>query len=176
MSIRLLSRIVFLGCLTWASSLTIAAEPPLPWAFKGKSAEGYSIDLVSLAPVPGTPLVRGSSVTFKIAVSYKNVVAPRGKIILVFQDEKNGQVTSGGPQVSADASGSEGTASLEQTVTVPAHSNELRLFVPLVPDGLENTSGELTFRYPIVKSQNMTIVNGLWDCLASSSGRVARLR
>jgi hypothetical protein len=175
MSIRLLSRIVFLGCLTWASSLAVAADPPLPWAFKGKSAEGYSIDLVSLDPVPGTPLVRGSSVTFKIAVSYKNVVA-RGKIILVFQDEKNGQVTSGGPQVSADASGSEGTASLEQTVTVPAHSNELRLFVPLVPDGLENTSGELTFRYPIVESQKMTIVNGLWDCLTSSSGRVARLR
>jgi hypothetical protein len=90
---------------------------------------------------------------FKLEVSYKIAVAQHGKIILVFQDEKNGQIASNGPQVTADAAGPEGTVSLGQTVTVPAYAKELRLFVPIVPDGMKNTSGELTFRYPVVKSQ-----------------------
>ena len=76
-------------------------------------------------------------------------IAPHGLIILVFQDEKNGRVASEPAQVSQEVSGPGGTVVLRQTVTIPAHAKELRLFVPLVPDGLTNTSGEVTLRYPI---------------------------
>jgi hypothetical protein len=38
---------------------------------------------------------------------------------------------------------------LSESIKVPANAKELRLFVPLVPSGLTNTSGEVTVRYPI---------------------------
>ena len=125
------------------------AERELPWAFKGKAADGYSIDLVSVDPTPGTPLSPGSEVAFSVSLSYSISIAPHGRIILVFQDEKNGRVASEPAQVSQEVSGPGGTVVLRQTVTIPAHAKELRLFVPLVPDGLTNTSGEVTLRYPI---------------------------
>lgn len=83
----------------------LAGDEDLPWAFNGDPAEGYSIDLASVDPAPGTPLIAGSSVEF----------------------------------------------TLTDTVTVPKRAKELRLFVPLVPDGLSETSGEVTIRYPIKK-------------------------
>lgn len=153
MSFRLFSGLIIFGCLTGASSVISAAKPPLPSSFRAQAAEGYSIGLVAIDPVAGTPLVAGSSVTFKISVAYKNAVSLHGKIVLIFQDEKDRLVTSGGPQVSADAPGPNGKASLEKTVTVPTQAKELRLFVPFVPDGLIKTSDELMFRYPIKKSR-----------------------
>ena len=88
-----------------------AGEDDLPRAFNAPRAEGYSIDLVSVEPAPGTPLVAGTSVEFRITVSY--------------------------PQ---------GSVTLTDTVTVPKRAKELRLFVPLVPKGLEETNGEVTIR------------------------------
>jgi len=34
-------------------------------------------------------------------------------------------------------------------MVVPAGSNEIRLFIPLVPSGISHTSGELVIRYPV---------------------------
>lgn len=45
---------------------------------RATSAEGYSIDLVSAEPPPGTPLLRGASVPFKVTVNYSLDVAPHG--------------------------------------------------------------------------------------------------
>jgi hypothetical protein len=72
--------------------------------------------------------------------------------VLVFQDEKNGLVKSDTSQVSQEVTGADGVASLEQTVMVPPRAHEVRLFIPLVPDGIANTTGEVTLRYPVVKS------------------------
>jgi hypothetical protein len=36
-------------------------------------------------------------------------------------------------------------------VSIPVDARELRLFVPLVPEGLTNTKGEVTIRYPVRK-------------------------
>jgi hypothetical protein len=124
----------------------------MPWAFKAEAAEGYSIDLVSVEPKPGTPLVAGSSVEFKVTVSYSMTVANHGAIVLVFQDEENLGAKPDEPQVSQEVSGPEGTVSLADKVVVPTNAKELRLFIPLVPDGLSETSGEITLRYPITKS------------------------
>ena len=128
-----------------------AADGSLPWAFNAPAAEGYSIKLISVEPTPGTPLVRGAKVSFKVSVSYSMVIAKHGKIVLVFQDEKNGPIKSDTSQVSQEVSGPDGVASLQQTVTVPPRAHEVRLFIPLVPDGIANTTGEVTLRYPVVK-------------------------
>ena len=128
-----------------------AADGSLPWAFNAPAAEGYSIKLVSVEPTPGTPLVRGAKVSFKVSVSYSMAIAKHGKIVLVFQDEKNGPIKSETSQVSQEVSGPDGVASLQQTVTVPPRAHEVRLFIPFVPDGIANTTGEVTLRYPVVK-------------------------
>jgi hypothetical protein len=128
-----------------------AADKSLPWAFNAPAADGYSIKLIAVEPTPGTPLARGTQVSFKISLSYTMSVANHGRIILVFQDEKNGRVDSDVAQVSQEVSSADGMVSLEQTVTIPARAKELRLFIPLVPDGLIQTTGEVTLRYPIVK-------------------------
>ena len=42
-----------------------------------------------------------------------------------------------------------GSATLTQSFVVPAGSNEVRLFIPLVPSGITHTTGELVIRYPV---------------------------
>ena len=128
-----------------------AVDESLPWAFNAPAAEGYSIALSAVEPAPGTPLARGTKVSFKVSVSYAMSVATHGRIVLVFQNEKNKAVKSDTAQVSQEVSGAAGTAILQQTILVPAGSREVRLFIPLVPDGITDTTGEVTLRYPIVK-------------------------
>ena len=41
----------------------------LPWAFNAPAARGYSISLVTVDPMPGTPLVAGTVLDFKVTVS-----------------------------------------------------------------------------------------------------------
>jgi len=53
------------GILLLAGIPAAASESP-PWAFNAPRAEGYSIDLVSAEPAPGTPLLRGATVPFKV--------------------------------------------------------------------------------------------------------------
>jgi hypothetical protein len=48
-------------------------------------------------------------------------------------------------------SSTSGAATLKQRLTIPRDAKEVRLFVPLIPDGLTNTTGEITIRYPVVK-------------------------
>lgn len=129
----------------------VAGDKDLPWAFNGARAEGYSIDLVSVEPAPGTPLMAGSSVEFRITLNYSLSVSEKGAIMLVFQDEKDRSAKPDGTPVVQAVSEREGSVTLTDTVTVPKRAKELRLFVPLVPDGLSETNGEVTIRYPIKK-------------------------
>jgi hypothetical protein len=129
----------------------LAGDEDLPWAFNAAPAEGYSIDLASVDPAPGTPLLAGTSVEFRITLNYSMAISKKGSIILVFQDEKNRSAKPDGTQVVQAVSEPEGSVTLTDAVTVPKRAKELRLFVPLVPDGLSETSGEVTIRYPIKK-------------------------
>lgn len=130
----------------------LAGDKDLPWAFNGTPAEGYSIDLVSVDPAPGTPLVAGTTVEFRITVHYAMSIAKEGAIILVFQDDKDRSAKpKGAANVVEAVSEPEGNVTLTETVTVPKRAKELRLFVPLMPEGLNETTGEVTIRYPINK-------------------------
>ncbi len=134
----------------WQAAIT--GEQASPWAFNAPRAEGYRIDLVSAEPPPGTPLLQGASVPFKVTVKYALDVAPRGAIILVFQDDSDKVVTGEREQATIEVEKGNGTVTLADEVVVPSDANELRLFIPIVPDGVTTTTGEVTLRYPITGS------------------------
>jgi hypothetical protein len=123
-------------------------------------AKGYSIQLVSASPVPGTKVAVAQTVEFKLTVSYQLSFADKGSIVLVIQDENNKNLLAGKPEQSQSVDRSKGSVSvtLTESFVVPAGSNEVCLFVPLVPAGLEHTDEELVLRYPVSNEmQNSTI-------------------
>ena len=131
------------------ASLAISADGPMPWAFVNGSAKGYSIKLESASPAPGTPLTTGQTVEFKVTVSYQLSVADKGSILLVVQDETNKNLLGDREQQSQSVDRGKGTVTLTDSFIVPAGGNEVRLFIPLVPQGMTNTDGELVVRYPV---------------------------
>lgn len=138
------------SALLWTLALpAFAADPALPWSFVNGAAEGYSIQLVSAEPSPGTAVTVGQTVEFKVTVSYKLSVADKGAIVLVIQDENNKSLSPGNRQQSRPVARGEGTLALNESFVVPAGSKEVRLLIPLVPTGLEHTDGELVLRYPV---------------------------
>jgi hypothetical protein len=138
-----------LAALTF-STLSSAAEVPLPWTFVNGSAKGYSIKLESASPTPGTAITIGQTVDFKITVSYRLSIAESGSIILVVQDETNKNLLADQKQPSQSVDKGKGTVTLAQSFLVPSGSNEVRLFIPLVPKGMTDTSGEIVVRYPVI--------------------------
>jgi hypothetical protein len=124
-------------------------DSELPWAFNAPRADGYAIDLVAVQPTPGTPLLAGASVDFSVKLKYSLTISQHGAIVMVFEDENNKTAKPKGPQVTLKVDNPGGEVTLNDRVTVPKRAKELRLFVPLVPDGLTNTTGEVTIRYPI---------------------------
>jgi hypothetical protein len=130
------------------ADLAISADGRMPWAFVNGSAYGYSIKLESASPTPGTPLTVGQTVDFKIRVSYQLSIADKGSILLIVQDETDKNLLADKKQLSQSVDHNKGTVILTQSFVVPAGSNEVRLFIPLVPNGITHTSGELVIRYP----------------------------
>jgi hypothetical protein len=141
--------IMFVFLTAVASGSVGGDESSSPWAFNGPRGEGYTIDLIDVQPAPGTPLIAGASVEFTMRVKYTLAIASHGSIVLVFQDEKNRSATRG--QVMKKVDKGAGEMILSDKVSIPVDAQELRLFVPLVPEGLTNTKGEVTIRYPVRK-------------------------
>jgi hypothetical protein len=142
-------RLFLIVLILTASGSVRADNPSLPWAFNAPRADGYAIDLVDVKPAPGTPLAAGHFVDFLVTVRYSLTIANHGTIILVFEDENDHSATPKGPQLMQKVDGPGGEVTLREGITVPTHAKELRLFVPLVPDGITHTTGEATIRYPI---------------------------
>jgi hypothetical protein len=135
--------LIVLALPTWA------AEPSLPWSFVNGSAEGYSIQLVSADPSPGTAVAVGQTVEFSVTVSYKLSIADKGAVILVIQDENNKSLSPGNRQQSQPVARGDGVLTITQSFVVPDGIKEVRLFIPLMPNGLPHTVGELVLRYPV---------------------------
>jgi hypothetical protein len=133
------------------SAVSLAGDD-MPWVFNnGEPGQGYSITFVNADPAPGTPLLRGSSVTIKLNVTYTMSAAPEGKIFLVLQDEKNNKIEGTKEPATVDATSAGGPATLSVTIPAVPKAREVRIFVPIFPKGLESTSGEILLRYPIRK-------------------------
>ena len=140
------------------ASAAMAVDEPMPWAFVNGSADGYSIKLESASPAPGTPLTVGQTVEFKIRVSYQLSIADSGVIVLVIEDETDKSLLRDRKQESQPATRGHGTLTLIDSFVVPAGSKEVRLFIPLVPGGVSNTSGELLIRYPVADTSNSSSI------------------
>ena len=134
-----------------AAAGALAAGGEMPWTFNTERGQGYAIDLVSADPAPGTPLLRGSKVTFTITARYTMSVAREGGVFLVLQDDKNRQVEGTKEPDSVPATDAGGTVTLTAVVAEIPKAKEFRIFVPLFPKGLNETTGEIVLRYPIVK-------------------------
>ena len=142
----------FMSALLAASAISLAKDE-MPWAFNGQRAEGYSIDLVSVQPAPGTPLVRGESVEIKLEAKYAMTIKPEGSVFLVIQDDKNERVEAVKTPASVAVTSGSGSVSLTAKIAAVPKAKEVRVFVPLSPKGLETTYGEIVIRYPIVKKK-----------------------
>jgi len=145
MIIRVLFASVLLACAT----LSNATDAQMPWAFVNGAGQGYSVKLESVSPLPGTPLAVGQSVEFSVTVSYQLSIAKKGSIILVIQDETNKSLSADKKQQMQLVDRGSGQVTLTDSLVVPAGSGEVRLFIPIVPVGVQNTSGELLIRYPV---------------------------
>jgi hypothetical protein len=127
-----------------------ATDAPMPWAFVNGSAKGYSIKLESASPAPGAPITTvGQTVDFKVTVSYQLSIADKGSIFMVVQDETDKSLLTDKKQTSQSVDRGKGTVTLTESLVVPAGSDEIRLFIPLVPSGITHTTGELVIRYPV---------------------------
>jgi hypothetical protein len=140
---------LLLSCVT--AGAPALAQQEAPWVFNAPAAEGYSITLSSIDPAPGTPLVRGAEVVVTASITYQMSVADQGVVVFVCQDEKNRPVTELGKQLIEKVTAPSETVTLTQRLTVPKKAKEIRVFIPLVPAGLTETTGEITVRYPVVK-------------------------
>jgi hypothetical protein len=147
---RSAQRGLFLAILLLALSSCVAVDrQSLPWEFTAPRAEGYAIDLVDVKPEPGTPLVAGDAVDFVAQVKYSLSIASHGAIVLVFENENDRSLEPKPPFVYHRVDSPGGEVSLREKITVPTGTKELHLFIPLLPDGLVRTTGEVTIRYPI---------------------------
>lgn len=131
------------GCVT-------ADRGGLPWEFNAPRAYGYAIDLVDVKPAPGTPLAAGDAMDFLAEVKYSLSIRRHGRIFLIFEDG-NDHMIKRSPLVVRNVDSPGGVVTLKDRITVPTHAKELRLFIPLDPEGFRQTTGEVTIRYPIAR-------------------------
>jgi len=138
----------FVLALALAGATVAAKKDALPWAFRGEPGNGYRIDFVSVDPEPGTTLHVGAHVTLHVALKYTLQVADKGAVVMLFEDGKDRPLKDV-PQVVQAVTRGEGELTLTGELTIPKGLKELRVFVPIMPEGIQNTSGELTIRYPV---------------------------
>ncbi len=146
-SVRQLSSLVLVA-VALAGAAGAAKKEGLPWAFRGEPGKGYQVDFVNVDPEPGTPLEPGSHLKVRVALKYSLKVAEHGVIVMLFEDE-NDHPLKDVAQVTQRVERGDGELTMTGELTVPSGVKEVRVFVPIVPDGVQNTSGELTIRYPV---------------------------
>jgi hypothetical protein len=148
------SRRVATLCLPLALALFSAcagsggARPPAGVRTVGWD-HGYSVSYVDVVPRPRSELAAGERVVFSVTVGYRLARAARGEVSLVFQDAAGGSLTGTRRQVSAQVARGEGQVTLTDTITIPVGVRTVHLFIPLVPEGMNVTSGELLIAYPV---------------------------
>ena len=112
-------------------------------------ADGYSVSYIEALPKPGTKLVEGVTIAFSVRVKYTLTVADSGRIVLVFEDEHGRPLFPDMKQVAREVGRGSGEVILAQDVIVPSRVKRLNLFVPIIPNGMTHTSGELLIEYKV---------------------------
>lgn len=138
-----------IALLASAACFAAAAQDGQTWTFNAPRGDGYKVDLEAVTPPPGTPLLRGKTVEFEVSVRHRLDIADQGTVALVIQDHQDQSLTAAREQVSVTVGKGPGTSSLRDSIVVPESARELVLFIPLVPAGMTETTGEVTIRYPV---------------------------
>jgi len=136
--------------LLYGSSLGVASNGGDPRGVRNVGrADGYSVSYIEALQKPGTKLVAGVTTAFSVRVKYTLNVADSGRIILVFQDDHGRPLFPQMKQVAREVGRGSGEVMLAQEVVVPSGVKRLNLFVPIVPNGMTHTSGELLIEYKV---------------------------
>jgi hypothetical protein len=120
------------------------------------SFTGYSVDYGDATPAPGTNLVRGESVRFTIRVLYSLQSAPRGRLVLFFEDASGDTVSRPGTTeptgTAIDIQRTDGRveATLSHEFTVSTRTQDLVAVVGVYPEGATTTAGALLLKYRVV--------------------------
>jgi hypothetical protein len=102
-------------------------------------------------PPTGTPLQAGGTVTFTATLNFTLASADSGQIVIVIQDQNNQNLRAGGPQPAALVNRGTGTATLADSVVVPASGiTSVRVIFPLVPQGATRTDILVSISYPVM--------------------------
>ena len=110
---------------------------------------GYSISYIDAVPKPRSTLTPGELVAFSVTVGYRLERAERGQVVLVLQNDRGRLLTLGRKQVSLPVERGTGQVTLSDTITIPQGVRAIQLFVPLVPEGMSVSRGELAVTYPV---------------------------
>ncbi len=115
----------------------------------GTGYKGYSIDLVSATPSPGTALTKGSTVRFSVRVRYVLQSREKGRIGLFFLDELGKPLLSGKGTGIEIVRGRSEVVDITHEVVVPPVM-DLILEVVIIPEGLKESSRvNVHIRYPV---------------------------
>ena len=132
---------------------------------------GYSVSFVSATPEPGSTLMPNTRVRFAVTVDYDLAVTDSGAIHLVFQDHRGVPLYPQGPQAREWVPRGTGQVTVSDEIVIPRGVNRIYLFVPLVPRGYDQTSGEILIRYSVSSESGHS--TGTRDAPDDSEGRGA---
>jgi len=131
--------------LLGTTNLACASTVPVVRNIGG--APDYSVSFVSADPEPGSVVTPGQTVSLTITVKYFLQARSTGRVFLIFENEANHVVDPQHHQASQDVGKGSGQVTVSDSITLPTNLRELHVFVPLVPDGMTHTSGELMLIY-----------------------------
>ena len=110
---------------------------------------GYSVAYVGATPKPRSILAPGQTVAFNVTVEYRLESAQRGTLGLVIQDETGRSLTPERKQVSQQVERGAGRITFSDTVIVPPGVRGVQLFIPLFPELMNSSTGELVILYRV---------------------------
>ena len=110
-----------------------------------------AVSLGSIAPAAGSPLQASQTVTFTATLNYTLASAESGQIVIVIQDQSNRRLQpSGRPQPAAVVTKGTSTATLADSIVVPASDvSSVRVVFPLIPTGATRTDVIVSVSYPV---------------------------
>ena len=110
-----------------------------------------AVSVGSIVPPAGTPLQASETVTFTATLNYTLASAESGQIVIAIQDQSDRNLQQlGRPQPAALVSRGTGTATLADSIVVPASGvTSVRVFFPLIPMGATRTDVVVSVSYPV---------------------------
>jgi hypothetical protein len=126
----------------------------------GSGSAGYSVDYGDATPTPGTSLVQGEAVSFRVRVRYSLRSAKQGRLVLFFEDGSGdailspGTTEATGTAIDIQQTGGRKEATLSHEIAVPTNIVDLVAVVGVYPEGTTTTSGALLLKYRVVPSSD----------------------